>query len=590
MSRLGLRHLAVLFAFAAATAEARFCTQSHVETIFRVKVLEKDSRSLQDQILGLRLLEQALAEHPVPGVEVEKLETRADGKVQYPIWNNTYTLQRFLQDSIISHQSKLEMIDLIREKTEAIRQSVIKTFKIRSSVSGATDLGDLGSILVHRDLYVVNNVPQGSFYMSLQMFSFNPVTKTIRINFPGYFRQGYNPSVEHTGVRIRPDADPSIQKVQANRDQEILIKKNRREVKKAKVAEQDRLEDQRRAEVLRGYTAELRWLEGQHADQALVWSKAPEGKISRTVIEQIYQQHVTEKASRMQIQIARVHGNLSKMFSVVVPEHRERFRMVAAATLKLMSHPRSGERIVEAFSQIWWHRMAGDRLTPRLEGWATEAIEGLSRDQNVNLKVPSDEGFGSTTRPREDLSNYKTMQSMEAEFDVLARKTSTTTFVSEVDVAMTHIALGVPEFRVELFDGKSRIYSDLSQKVYAIGHRGSLDFQGALSRGSFHGSTRHYAIVLPKGFVETYGWQNEKQPGPSDNEKFLRLSEGKKLFQIHFEKATAEKGQVHLNLNWQNITIDGRQMSVAQFVRDHVIAVVEFDRDGRILDILEPQR
>lgn len=194
-----------------------------------------------------------------------------------------------------------------------------------------------------------------------------------------------------------------------------------------------------------------------------------------------------------------------------------------------------------------------------------------------------------------------TIMALEAEYDVLARKSAAPPgahMVHEVDLAFLDSMRGLTDYRAEIEpDSAAKLTGGGGggEKVLAVGSAGALDFAGQASAGP---GTRYYGVLFPKGFINRYGMDLSKlgSKGKSartpSNEEFSKGSfindkqridiPAEKAFAVRAETATP-KGQVHIHYNRLNMKVHGQQMSQLEFFRSWVIGVVEFLADGKVI-------
>ncbi|MCB0412681.1 MAG: hypothetical protein KDD50_00005 [Bdellovibrionales bacterium] len=254
-----------------------------------------------------------------------------------------------------------------------------------------------------------------------------------------------------------------------------------------------------------------------------------------------------------------------------------------------------------------------------LDGWFIGKFNKIEKSRKpIEIQTHSDLRRSNKI----DLSNIQTMKNLEQDFDVLARKVREPDLLLgqtptdrkdwaffEVDTAFLEEMRGIPDAFIGIRPNGSLDYEYTSnQKVYAVGHEGALKFHGFLSDNSStpakgkgsnrqqrarkniwyeNAQIRFYGVVFQKGFLKEFGAENQKATLVVSNKDFLsgkKINEDKrKVFQINFEFATQHLGQVHLNLNWENMIIDGIHTSHVDFFREWALAIVEFDVDGNIL-------
>ena len=195
----------------------------------------------------------------------------------------------------------------------------------------------------------------------------------------------------------------------------------------------------------------------------------------------------------------------------------------------------------------------------------------------------------------------ESMVDIEGRFDVLARKTSSSTrrpgAIQEVDLALLDENKGFADFKGSIGpEGKVSVAEGQSERVYSVGHKGALEFQGGLSN---QGGERAYGVLYPKGWVERYG-DDMRKMGPSggtarepnatefasgsfqEGGKNIPINQ-EKAFLIRAEESTSELGQVSMHFDRAMMEFHGEQMSMLDFLRKSAIGVVEFDLSGNVV-------
>jgi hypothetical protein len=225
---------------------------------------------------------------------------------------------------------------------------------------------------------------------------------------------------------------------------------------------------------------------------------------------------------------------------------------------------------------------SGEQILQLLEGKLADRNEQKTNGKvDGPLIVHHASGY-NLTRQTElwgDLNTHQvtTMNQLEGAVDVLARRASEEPgYVHEADLAFTGMK-GILDRRVAVDSHGDVAVNEtlINEKVYSVGYRGAVDFKGSLSN---RGGERFYAVLYPKGFVDTYGRLiSENTSRTRENESD---GDGTKAFQVKIEKG---RKQIHLRPSWRNIILGPNRMSHTSFFRENAIGVVEFDRSGKIL-------
>jgi hypothetical protein len=199
------------------------------------------------------------------------------------------------------------------------------------------------------------------------------------------------------------------------------------------------------------------------------------------------------------------------------------------------------------------------------------------------------------------------MSAVEGLFDVLARRTGANKdpsikHVHEVDLAFVQVFRGVteayanprPEAKELAFQGGGGV----GEKVFAVGHRGAVDFRNDVEKTE----ERFYALIMPKGFIETFGMDlrtrgsggaSAREPNeaefarhtmpPMNGDPEIAIP-ADKLFFIRAETSTP-LGQVDIHFGWRDMLVRGEKINHADLFRRYVLAVVEFTKSGDIIKI-----
>lgn len=188
------------------------------------------------------------------------------------------------------------------------------------------------------------------------------------------------------------------------------------------------------------------------------------------------------------------------------------------------------------------------------------------------------------------------MEKLEERFDVLTRKRTPSrnkNGLHEVDEAF--FAKGIPEEKMIITKnhGLSIEKSSSGDRVFAIGHKGAIDFQGGYSVGA---GERYYGVVYKKRFIKHYGddlriaGDAGKSLHTPSATNFAQTSATKnKTFVIRSENSTRTQGQVHVQFKegYDMMDIDGNLTTQKDWLNKHVQGVVEFDKDGKIIRFIE---
>ena len=178
---------------------------------------------------------------------------------------------------------------------------------------------------------------------------------------------------------------------------------------------------------------------------------------------------------------------------------------------------------------------------------------------------------------------------LEQQFDVIGRKTSVfPNVVDEVDIAKSFASFGFPDFQIQqLKDGSFFVdQSGGMEKVYAIGFRDMVNFSGKLSNAGL--GNRFYGLLFRKGFLDRYSHLYLDRPSPPGGDRRAEFfEESHKVLVTHHEGKRTVRGQVHALPRIEFIDKNGVQFGIGDFIRRHAVAVVEFDREGRVIDIVK---
>ncbi|WP_433931336.1 hypothetical protein AB3662_44195 [Sorangium cellulosum] len=305
-----------------------------------------------------------------------------------------------------------------------------------------------------------------------------------------------------------------------------------------------------------------------------------------------WRQATTEKSS-----LARLQVDLKEGYAAIAgASGSERFDAAVAAILAL---PKFKPKSIDSYSKP--QRLV-DQLANQLRMLKSMRDDGpVMVDANLDGLDPR----GHIDKLKGMLLEGATMTDIKNNFDVLARRTGAANDtrvvgVHEVDAAFIKEVHGLSE--VKIVPAKSDAGFELiggggvGEKVFAFGQEGALGFRENFQKRE----ERFYALILPKGFVSTLGFdvRTKNSGGASAREPNFeefrkhRMEENKqakdpaidipggKLFFIRAENSTAE-GQVDFHFSWRNMQINGERISQVDFVRRYVLAVVEFDDKGR---------
>lgn len=266
-------------------------------------------------------------------------------------------------------------------------------------------------------------------------------------------------------------------------------------------------------------------------------------------------------------------------------------------------------RRVSGPPQVWDHPAALlNQLKKRLDELADR------REQGPIVATPDLSRFDRTVRWRlyerlcAELDAGCTIFDLMNICDVWARRTgaandASVVGVHEVDGAFIPDVRGITEVRIVPKKGSAGYKfiggGGMGEKVFAFGCGGALDFRSTFQKRE----ERFYAVLLPPGFTFGLGedvrkkgisgasarepsfgdfrahtFRDPLQGNPSTN---VPIDPGH-LFCIRAEESTAD-GQITIHFGFRQMRINGRMMSMVDFIRAFVIGVVEFDRNGLIL-------
>jgi len=247
-----------------------------------------------------------------------------------------------------------------------------------------------------------------------------------------------------------------------------------------------------------------------------------------------------------------------------------------------------------------------DKCLQMLYGVLTTGLK--RRTESPEIEVTG-EPFNPELPEREDYTGIH-MSEIESKYDVLARKSGAPEkdgelipgAVHEVDLAFLDGMRGIADYRVTLTEEEPVLGGGDGggEKVYALGHTGAINFEGALSN---RGGERLYGVLFPPGFMDRYGLDLRTKgiSGKSaqtpvdqdfaqgymydDKEKTHRVEiPSTKAFAIRAEDNTPD-GQAHIHFSRSNMNIHGKKMSQLEFMRLFVIGVVEFNMQGFVINI-----
>ncbi len=181
---------------------------------------------------------------------------------------------------------------------------------------------------------------------------------------------------------------------------------------------------------------------------------------------------------------------------------------------------------------------------------------------------------------------------IEPDFDLLCRRTGSGTqdgTVMEVDGAFS--ARGFAAWMISVApNGAFQLpRNQIGEKVFAIGHRGAVDFAGKLSN---QGGARFYCVVYASGFIQNFGIDIGNAPTPSDETFGQKYAPRGKMFVIRHEKSTAALGQVHTQnkggwLNMEVVSPDGSSVRTTHFdfFRSYALGMFEFDEHEAVTEV-----
>lgn len=184
---------------------------------------------------------------------------------------------------------------------------------------------------------------------------------------------------------------------------------------------------------------------------------------------------------------------------------------------------------------------------------------------------------------------YFTATELEKDFDLISRKTELKRpeqfpgLIPEVEAIFFPYFRGIVDKKiVHLPSGHIDAFPAGIEKVFSVGLQGAHNFRGELPKtgGNLWG------ILLPKGFLAYHG----RDLGPSSSRPHATLVEissqdSKSLFFITHEKSTKENGQVHFRFDTIFESPSGKAYTLAEYLRNHVLGVVNFNPDGTILKL-----
>lgn len=205
------------------------------------------------------------------------------------------------------------------------------------------------------------------------------------------------------------------------------------------------------------------------------------------------------------------------------------------------------------------------------------------------------------------LSKGATIHDLMKCCDVWSRRSGAANDVSvvgvhEVDGAFVSSVCGITEVRIVPVEGGGFKFiggGGMGEKVFAFGCNGALNFRSDFKKNE----ERFYAILLPQGFTFHFGHDirclgvigaSAREPSfkefracsfldPAQGSKQTTVSVPRnKVFFIRSEESTAE-GQMTIHFGFRQMKINGELISMVDFLRRHVLGVVEFDRSGAVL-------
>lgn len=200
--------------------------------------------------------------------------------------------------------------------------------------------------------------------------------------------------------------------------------------------------------------------------------------------------------------------------------------------------------------------------------------------------IPSRIFEGDLKSQRQDLQRQlessRSLTDLESHFDVWSRKSSgTTEYIHEVDVALLR-AGKVPDKKIK---HSLQISEQNDDKVFALHSSDAIAFEGQLANGR---TERFYALILPKGFTEQYGMdlRNDARAQAMSAKTFAQENQFRQTEKIFLIRKERGRDQVHIQLGWKNLRLpEGSTKSLAEILETEILATVEFDQSGRIIDI-----
>lgn len=193
----------------------------------------------------------------------------------------------------------------------------------------------------------------------------------------------------------------------------------------------------------------------------------------------------------------------------------------------------------------------------------------------------------------------KSMQELEKDFAVLARKTSPEYTVyqaisyrwqsvwNEVDLALTPDYFGIPNEMIGTDAEGRSVNRPLGAKFFALTWRDAVNFNGRLlNRTTEH---RYYAILFEKDFINRFAEKDAylqlQKPArfPAIDNRAVLASNPNKLFVISLD---GPRKQVTVLTDRQRMLINGCEMTHAGILREMALAVVEFDSRGQVINAI----
>lgn len=168
------------------------------------------------------------------------------------------------------------------------------------------------------------------------------------------------------------------------------------------------------------------------------------------------------------------------------------------------------------------------------------------------------------------------MNQLETSFDVIARKSTVEKgVIHEVDNAFAFKGIADQRVRVQESGVLEFGWTEPLNRVYAWGHQSAIRFDGKYSLRS---RERYHAVIFEKNFIVDHAINLTSTS--HSNPSWLSVRNQGKIF---IKRAESGRSQVHI-FNFKRIQVGDETLSVFELLRNHAIAVVEFDNTGEILE------